>query len=228
MIKIRVFRAIDDIESCRKYVEGHIRVLKVYGITMITSAKTEWFHDPNTYVIIAESEDKKILGGARLQIAKGTYELPIEKAVKDLDKKITETVREHAKYGTGEICGLWNSREVAGMGIGSIFLTRVGIAIADFLNLTTLFALCAPVTVANALKAGFIVKTSIGNNGTLYYPKDDLIATIVVLKDVPLLSSANPEEREQVFSLRQDPLQTIIRDSPKGEVKIEFDLVIHS
>jgi hypothetical protein len=226
MIKIRVFRAIDDIESCLKYVEGHIRVLKVFGITMITSAKTEWFYNPNTYVIIAESEDKKVLGGARLQIAKGEYQLPIETAVTELDGKITEIIRDHAKFGTGEICGLWNSREVAGMGIGSIFLTRVGVAIADFLNLTSLFALCAPATVPNALKAGFVIETSIGNNGTLYYPKDDLIATVVLLKDVPLLSLANYEEKESIFSLRKNPRQTTIKYSPKGEIKIEFDLII--
>ncbi len=226
MIKFRVFRAIDSMESCQRYVEGHMKVLKIFGITMITSANIEWFLDPNTYVIIVESEDKKVLGGARLQIAHRETDLPIESAVSHLDSRMTELIHHHIPEGTGEICGLWNSREVAGMGVGSIFLTRVGVAIADFLNLKTLFALCAPVTVSNAIKAGFEVETSIGNNGTLYYPKDDLLATVVILRDVKNLPTADPMEKEKIFSMRQNPHQIVIENTPKGEVEIEFNLSI--
>ena len=157
MIKIRVFRAIDDIESCQKYLEGHVRVLKIFGITMITSANIEWFYDPNTYVIIAESEDGvKVYGGARIQIANSTFPLPIETAVEEFDSSIHELVNRLAENGgTGELCGLWNSREVAGYGLGSIYLGRVGVAIAKFLNLNSLFALCAPSTVKNCMQVGF-------------------------------------------------------------------------
>jgi len=228
MIKIKVFKATDNLESCQRFVEGHMRVLKVFGITMITSANIEWFLDPNTYVILVESEDEKVLGGARVQIAKGDYKLPIETAVNSLDKNITNLIQGYTKSGAGEICGLWNSREVAGMGIGSIFLTRVGVAIADFLNLQTLFALCSQVTVPNALKAGFIIEKSIGNNGTLYYPKDDLLATVVILKDVSRLSSAEPSEKEKIFNLRKNPQQKIVESSTRGEIEIEYNLDIRT
>ncbi|WP_299247669.1 hypothetical protein [uncultured Cytophaga sp.] len=228
MIKIRVFRAIDDIESCQKYLEGHVRVLKIFGITMITSANIEWFYDPNTYVIIAESEDGvKVYGGARIQIANSTFPLPIETAVEEFDSSIHELVNRLAENGgTGELCGLWNSREVAGYGLGSIYLGRVGVAIAKFLNLNSLFALCAPSTVKNCMQVGFKVETSLGNEGLFYYPKEDLLATAVILKDVVQLSSADPFERECIFDLRLNPRQTTIQDSAKGEMKIEFDLVI--
>lgn len=230
MIKIRVFRAIDDLESCQKYVEGHIRVLKVYGITMITSAKTEWFYNPNTYVIIAESEDgEKVYGGARIQIANSDFPLPIETAVEELDSSIHELVNSLSNNGgTGELCGLWNSREVAGYGLGSIYLGRVGVAIAQALNLNSLFALCAPATVKNCIRVGFKIATNLGNEGLFYYPKDDLLATAVLLNDIKQLSTADPFERECIFDLRLNPRQTTIQDFSKGELKIEFDLVIPS
>jgi hypothetical protein len=230
MIKIRVFRAIDDLESCQRYVEGHIKVLKVYGITMITSAKTEWFYDPNTFVIIAESENgEKVFGGARIQIANNSLPLPIETAVHEIDSSIHELVDELSHHGgTGELCGLWNSREVAGYGLGSIYLGRVGVAVAKFLNLSSLFALCAPATVKNCMRVGFKVETSLGNDGLFYYPKDDLLATAVLLSDVAELSSADSFERECIFDLRLNPRQTMIQDFSKGEIKIEFDLVIPS
>jgi hypothetical protein len=228
MIKIRVFRAIDDIESCQRYVEGHIRVLKVYGITMITSAKTEWFYDPNTYVIIAESEDgEKVFGGARIQIANTNFPLPIETAVQELDGSIHELVNRLSKNGgTGELCGLWNSREVAGYGLGSIYLGRVGVAIATSLNLSSLFALCAPATVKNCIQVGFKVETSLGNDGLFYYPKDDLLATAVLLNDTVQLSSADPYERECIFDLRSNPIQTKIEQGIKKPFTLIYQLKI--
>lgn len=224
---IKAFRAIDNLADCQKYVEGHMKVLKIFGITMITSANIEWFMDPYTYVILVQSEDgQKIYGGARIQVASEKRPLPIEKAVIDLDNTITKFVEEYAKSGTGELCGLWNSREVAGLGVGSIFLTRVGVAIATQLKLNSLFALCAPVTVAVGKKAGFDIETTLGNNGTFYYPKEDLLATAVMIKDIEELANAEDYERERIFDLRKNPQQIANEKGPRGEVVIKYDLVI--
>src|SRR4051812_21999669 len=108
-LSIKAFRAMDDIETCQKYVEGHSKVLKIYGITMITSAKVAWFEGPDTYVILVESEDaEKIYGGARIQVAGGKFSLPIEDALTKFDGNIHQYVRELTPAGTGELCGLWN------------------------------------------------------------------------------------------------------------------------
>ncbi len=223
MIRIRVFRAIDDIEACQKYIEGHVRVLKVYGITMITSAKTDWFTNPNVYVISAESEDgSKIYGGARIQIADETFPLPIETALIEKDQLIHSLVKDLAPRGTAELCGLWNSREVAGYGLGSNYLVRVGVAIASFLKLETLFALCAPVTVSNSERVGFIVEKRLGDNGLFFYPKEDLVATAVLLCDVNELSTADPTERQRIFDLRNNPVQTTIERGIKATTTFEL------
>src|SRR6516225_9828387 len=128
MIRIRAFRAIDEKDTCEKFVEGHMKILKVFEITMITSANISWVTDPYTYVIVAESmETGKVLGGARIQIAGGKLQLPLERAIHDLDNRIHDYIKQYIPDGTGELCGLWNSREIAGLGIGSMHLTRTAV-----------------------------------------------------------------------------------------------------
>jgi hypothetical protein len=227
-LSIRVFRAPDDKESCQKYFDGHSRVLKIYGITMITSAKVMWFDDPDTYVILVESENgEKQFGGARIQVAGGTYRLPIEDALTRFDPYIHDYVKHLMPAGTGELCGLWNSREVAGLGIASIYLGRVGVALAQQLKLTTLYALCAPATVKNCLHVGFLVDERLGNQGTFYYPKEGLVATAVLLNDVGPLSTANHEEREKILDLRNNPIQKKIEKSPRDStLEIDYNLLV--
>lgn len=225
-LSIRVFRASDDKESCQKFYDGHSRVLRIYGITMITSAKAAWFDDPDTYVVLVESENgEKQYGGARIQVANGTYPLPIEDALTKFDNRIHSYVKDLSQAGTGELCGLWNSREVAGLGIGSIYLGRVGVALANTLKLQTLYALCAPATVKNCLRVGFLVDERLGNEGTFYYPKEGLVATAVLLNDVPTLSTADPEERQKIMELRDNPNQKKIEMSPRDSMlEIDYDL----
>lgn len=233
MIKITAFRAIDNFEDCQKYIIGHKRVLEIFGITQITSADTGWLSNPFVYIILVESTDsKKVLGGARIHVVKQEYSvsieaLPIETAVSELDLSIHQLVKDHSIKGTGELCGLWNSREVAGMGIGSIFLGRVGVALVEQLQLNSLFALCAPATVQNCLRIGFSVAKNIGNNGTFYYPKDDLVATAVILNDPLTLSLADSNERNSIFNLRANPQQKKLEIIRKGELEIEYDIQIN-
>ena len=145
MISIRAFRAIDDLEACQKFVIGHRHVLENIGVKKVTSSKDEWMYNPGAFVIIVESLDgEKVYGGARVEVAGGSVKLPIEEATGYLDTRIYDVVKEYTPAGTGEICGLWNSREVAGMGIGSVFLTRACVTISTQIRLSTLFALCAP------------------------------------------------------------------------------------
>jgi len=227
MIVIRVFRAVDELETCRKFVEGHMKILKVYGITMITSANTEWFDDPDTFVIIAEEQETgKVLGGARVQRAGGVYPLPIEKAVTEIDDRIHQVVKEYSIDGTGELCGLWNSREIAGMGIGSVYLTRVAVSIAPQIKIKSLFALCAAYTVSMAQNAGFVITTFLGNNGTFYYPKEDLTATGMYNPDTTRLEFASEDEKREIISLRKTPYQISKQIGRRGEYDLCFDLEI--
>ena len=230
-LRIRAFRATDDIETCKKFIAGHRKVLTIYGIENISSNTDNWIYNPAVFVVVVESLDgERLFGGARVQAVDGLNPLPIEKATSLLDPKICDIVRYHSQFGTGELCGLWNSKEVAGLGIGSLFPARASVVIAEQLGLTTMFSLCAPSTVRFNQWIGSTLLDSIGNRGTFYYPKLDLVATAVFLKDAVSLEKAHPREREKMLFLRENLQCIIMEKSPfkNVHVKIHYDLKIFS
>jgi len=226
MIHIRTFMAPDEPEACAKFIVGHKRLLELYGITQITSNRQDWVDDPRTVVILVEDQDTKfVYGGARIQIKSDQYELPISNAIGKYDPKVYDMINEdEERGGTCELCGLWNSREVAGMGIGSHVLARVGSVLAAKLPIVSLFVLCAPVTVRMGRRVGCQIETTLGNNGLFYYPKDDLVATAMRLRDPQDLSHADESETIKILSLRNNPNQIIEERGPKGVYQLEYNL----
>lgn len=227
VVRLRAFRAVDDPKACDLFLEGHEHVLTSIGVTKVTSSKNEWTTNPAAFVLIVESLDKKkVYGGARVHVSGGSEPLPIEQATGRLDKSIYPLVWKYAQYGTGEICGLWNSREIAGYGIGSIFLTRAAVAISTQIGLQSLFALCAPYTVKMAELVGYEIETSIGNEGTFYYPKLDLLATTMLLKDVDPLSKASEDDRSAIFKLRENLNLVRVEELRRKQIEIHYEIEI--
>ena len=223
-VRIRAFRAIDEPETCRLFVEGHAEVLSSIGIKKVTSSKHEWTVNPAVFVIVVEDlNGERVFGGARVHVAGGTEHLPIEQAITKLDPSIHALVWQYAQNGSGEICGLWNSKELAGYGLGIPILIRSGIAIASQLGIKTLFALCAPYTVQPVVNCGMELVDVVGNKGTFYYPKLDLIATAMVLNDLFAMSKANEDARNEVFKMRADPDGFKLTETKK-EIDINFSL----
>lgn len=230
MVKIRAFRAIDQPILCEKFIEGHRRILNAIGVKRVTSSSEAWASNSSSFVILVESDDeKKVLGGARVQAADGKTPLPLEDAAGFMDEKVYDLVKYYTQGGTGEVCGLWNSMEVSGMGIGSIFLIRAALALTDQIGLETMFALCSPYTTRIAGNYGFLLEDSVGNAGTFYYPKIDLLATIVMQKDNKKLPNASALEKERIFDLRKKPIQITGELARKEQiVTIDYNLVINS
>lgn len=227
MIRIKLFKAVDDLESCQKFLAGHRHVLENIGIMKVTSSTDTWMYNPNVYVLtVFDTENGRVLGGARVHVATAESRLPMEEATKTLDPTVPSIIDEYIAAGTGEICGLWNSREVAGMGIGAVFLTRAAVVASVQIGLNSLFALCAPYTVQMAKDVGYEIESVVGKNGTFYYPKLDLVATFMVLKDVQVLSKASPSEYQAIQELVQTPNIERVEKHRKREVHIHYDLVI--
>lgn len=227
VIKIRVFRAADEPETSHRFVEGHRKVLEAYGVTKVTSAKEDWVSDRNTYVIIAESGDgERILGGTRVQVRTANLKMPMEDAIAKVDSNIYSYVDAIGDNNVAEFCGLFNSKEVAGYGIGSMFLGRVAIAISTQVGIQHLMGLCSPATLRNSFRVGFEILRDLGLNGKFYYPKEGLIATSLILTDLINLPAANAEEREKIFDLRKSPVDTVIETGPKGDLEIIYETKI--
>ncbi|OYU96223.1 MAG: hypothetical protein CFE21_07380 [Bacteroidetes bacterium B1(2017)] len=227
MIKIRAFKVTEDHSACLRYIKGHHLVLESYGVTKVTSLNADWIDDPYTYAIIVESEDgKKVYGGGRIQIKSQQLRMPMEDAIAILDDRIYEYANNLGVYNVAEFCGLWNSKEAAGYGIGSIYMGRVGVAISNQLNFQHLTALCSPGTLRNCLKVGFKVIRELGNNGTFYYPKEDLTATALLINDLTNLPAADPIERDAIYKIRENLNGVSIEKGPKGEMEFIYELNI--
>ncbi|MES2006341.1 MAG: hypothetical protein V4450_17620 [Bacteroidota bacterium] len=230
-IRIRAFRAVDDPQTCQHFIDGHRIVLEHHGIRKVTSSNDEWSKNPAVFVIVVENMDgSKLFGGARVHAANGIVPLPIEEATGYMDEKIYEIVADCAQNGTGELCGLWNSKEVAGLGVGSLFPSIAAVVIAEQIGLTTMFSLCSPATVRFNQWIGSNVLKTVGNEGTFYYPKLDLLATAVFLPDAISLSHAHPREREKMLLLRKNLKSESTERSPfkNISVKVHYDLQIAS
>lgn len=226
-VRLRAFRAVDDPTSCELFVQGHERVLTSIGVTKVTSSNDAWTRNPGSFVLIVESLDRsKVYGGARVHVAGGSEALPLEQATLAMDPSVRTVIARAARRGTGEICGLWNSREIAGYGIGSIFLFRAAMAICPQIGLESLFGLCAPYTVKMALNAGFSILETIGNNGTFYYPKLDLLATAVYNNDLYEMRDSAEEDREAILKLRSHLKIVLQEELRKKQMTIHYDLVI--
>ncbi len=229
MIRVRAFKAPEDPEACEKFVAGHRKILEIYyGIIKITSDNNEWIHDPHCIVIVAEdSETHTIYGGARLQVVSKEYSLPIEAALTKYDPRIREVVQyEFKNGGTSEVCGLWNSKEVAGMGIGSYILSLVAVAISYQIDIKSIFVLCAPSTVRVSRAMGTQIVTSLGNNGTFYYPKDNFIATVMRLNDIHDLQYADKKVAEKILFLKDNTNCVYEEKGPKGSFQVEYNIKI--
>jgi hypothetical protein len=228
-VRLRAFRAIDEPDTCARFIEGHTHVLTSIGVTKVSYSKNEWTKNPGAFVMVVESMDgKKVYGGARVHVAGGSEPLPIEMATGAMDPGIFDLVYSFAQNGTGELCGLWNSREIAGYGIGSIFLIRTTVAIAYQIGIQSLFALCAPYTITPGQAVGMELENSIGINGTFYYPKLDLVATTMLLKDVPVLSKAHEEDKLAIFEIRENLNVTRNEILRKKEITIHYQIQIQN
>lgn len=225
VVRLRAFRAIDDPKTCERFIAGHEHVLTAIGVKKVTSSKNDWMYNPAAFVLIVESLDgENVYGGARIHVSGGSQPLPIEEATGNMDPKIFDLVWDYAQDGTAEGCGLWNSREIAGYGIGSIFLTRAAIAIAPQIGIKSMFALCAPYTINLTKCVGYRQETSVGNNGTFYYPKLDLLATTMILDDVETLTLASDEDKNAILDLRNNQNRARIEVLRSKEIEIQYQL----
>lgn len=230
-IRIRAFRAPDDIETCKKFIVGHRRVLEIYGISNITTNTEDWMFSRAVFVVVVETMDgEKLYGGARVQVADGITPLPIETATSKMDPRICDIVTDYARFGTAELSGLWNSKEVAGYGIGSFFPIRASLVILEQIGLESLFFLCSPLTVRFNKWVGSRVLTELGNMGTFYYPKLDLLATAAVLENAIELPIAHPREQARIKMMRQNLHLVNDEKSPfkNVDIKVHYDLEIPS
>ena len=117
-VVLKILRASEDVVLCQAMVEGHKRVLHAYGIKNISSFNTDWIGRDDVILIVAMSADgNKILAGTRLQTGDKPEDFPLYQAVGHMDEGLKPWLSTLLKDGTMELNGMWNSIELAGMGL---------------------------------------------------------------------------------------------------------------
>lgn len=225
---IRIFKALTEPHSCLAYMKGHQQVLKAFGIQMITSNNNKWVNNPGMYVIVAESLDNgEMMAGIRIQLARGNQRLPIEIATGEVDSRVYDLVKIYDDQGlTGEITALWNARKHKGIGFSKLLIAASS-SVLNQLKMTSILGLCDTRNLQTmTMNGGYCIESSIGNGGYFYYPKQNLIAWAIILKDPDVINLASPEIQDLIFDLRKRPIQNKIFKVEGDTLEIDFKLKI--
>ena len=234
MFQIYAFKAIDMPDACQEFIQGHAEVLTSHGITKLTSLDYSWLNDPNVYVIaVKDMLSSEMVAGGRIHLTDLQLRtaLPLEKALASFGDDVSLCIDQNLEI-TGkkaaETCALWSAKKASGRGLGSLvcraMVVRSGVVLANQLGIGTLLTLSAPWTVKLSQNLGYRVETSVGNKGTYPYPKPDLLATIQKISDIDALAYASEISRQDIYSLRRNPVQEKLETYRSGQFKISYNL----
>ena len=230
--EVRVFRADRHPDMCHELVDGHQAVLKAYGIKQLTTFNRDWIGNPQIIVIAAvglgsgiDGRVERVLGGARMHGAKQVSELPLMQAVGGQDPRLSEHMKPYVEEGAFELGGMWNSIELAGMGVEATFLIQAAMATLTMVGGRHLFALTSPLTRRMQRPLAFYTEEGIGEDGFFTYPTPKLRATIARYTFPDQLSAVEDRVRTLLEGIWQDPEgMSHSVHGPKGELKLRFSL----
>lgn len=225
--RIKGFHASENMTDSIKFAEGHQKVLADHGFSHISSNNYDWVNDSGTYVLIAESLDcTEILGGVRIQIKTAPKLLELEKALIHKDAYLTDFIKNLEPLGLGEVCGLWNSKAVAGFRI-SYILVQAALSIMPKLGIKVAIAFLAKYTLYIAENLGFSLVTDLGENGIFYYPNEYFVAGVYLQNNLLDLSNIDVSQRENMIELRKVLKLTRMETTNWNKTfKIHYDFMV--
>lgn len=232
--EVRVFRADQYPELCHSLVDGHQAVLQAYGIKKLTTFNRDWIGNPRVIVVAAVARgqgvdglQERVLGGARMHGANVVSELPLLKAVGDQDPNLGKHMQQYVDEGAYELGGMWNSIELAGMGVEATFLIQAAMAALSMVGGRHLFALTSPVTRRMQGPLAFFTDYEVGDEGYFTYPTDRLRATIARYTFPENVSHVDSKVRELLEGIWQDP-EAMMHEvrGPKGQLQLKFRIEV--
>ena len=219
-------RASQDERLCKKLLQGHKRVLEAYGIKNLSSFRTDWFRRDDVLVIAVLTPDgERVLAGARLQPGFLANDFPLHQAVGHMDPNVGAFLDDIIPDTAYELNALWNSIELAGMGLGSEFLIQVSMAALPLLEAKHLVALTSPVTRRWREKHGWRLRRELGADGYFVYPKESLRATVEHFVHPDYETYSDPNVQALMSSIRERPEDVTTHvHGPKGQLTIRLNL----
>lgn len=224
---VSIFRADAQEELCHLLVDGHEQVLRAYGIKNLTSFNRDWIGKSDVMVIAVTDENDRVLGGARMLTGGRTEDLPLYAAVGDQDLDLASGLQTYMDEGAYELGGLWNSIELAGMGVDATFLIKAAMAAMPLLDARHLFALTSPVTRRMQAPLGFHSMPEFGIEGFFTYPTERLKASIARFTFPDQVKDADDEVQDLLRLIWEDPLEASVEvTGPKGLMVVSFNIQV--
>lgn len=225
-IKIVAFRAVEHYPRCLDYIRGHRKVLEAHGFSHFLSNEESWMFNPDTIVaMVYEPESGLALGGARFERRTKDNLLSFERVLMKNEPRLVKHINGRVKGGTGEICGLWNAKEVAGWNTSILLVRSVIIAMWEQ-NMSSIFAFNARYTNRIPIRLGFRRLTIIGDNGYVPYPDDRFQAAIWRFEKRKGLNLAHEYERKVMKKLINNLQQEITEGDVYNNLKVQYDLKV--
>ncbi len=223
---LKAFRATDNKVASNAFFEGHLAVLLDYGIINLNTSRPSWLADPNVWVINVYDKDDIVVGGLRVHRYLGGRDLPLIDALIEVEPKIVETFESTLPKGTAEVCGLWSSKRVFGKGLSPVACMS-SVAIVKQLGLDNFFCFSAPYTEKMISANGCIPVLSLGNEGRFNYPTPEFVSVVLYNPSISELAHASSYNANRIRSLIEQPNQYYMEPSPRGAVKIRFELELN-
>lgn len=178
-VRLRIFQADADQDSCDQFLEGHRQVLKAAGITRLTSLDSAWVGSPDqTVFMLLDADGDRVLSGMRLMRRSPDNRLPMERAVSGAHPEVSRLIEDHLEEGCGEFCALWSHREAAVAGIGMVPMACAGLGVMSFLDVRHGFAFMGRNMNAMQRSLGFDILKNVGVAGAFDYPAPPIISEI--------------------------------------------------
>lgn len=220
-ITIRAFRAVDEPGTCREFLRGHSKVLEDFGIQNVTTNNPLWCSDPDTYVLVAITREHGMIGGIRLEVSKPGRTLPMQDALKKFEPGIAMRLAGLGKRGMAEVCGLWVSNQMVGMGLPGL-LALSAVSMANQIGMSSLVCLVAHYTLRQAVRSGFTPIADIGDQGKFPYPIPSITAFAMFVPDAITLGTAPTVQREALMSLRLRPIQERVEELAGRRMQVRY------
>jgi hypothetical protein len=206
-VKLKLVRVTECPETVERYIKGHEELLRNNGIEL-SGDYHYWSELESVSLLVVENMDESVcFGGARIHEWDKVNLLPIQSFLQSLDSNVNNVINTLGNNGgVLEIAGLWNSRQVAGWGLGSEHLIRTSIASTIYFDCKSVITFCSPFVSRFAEDFGFEPLKQVGNEGSFPFPDERWISTVNFLEDKLNLPLAKNEEREHIKLLREKRL----------------------
>ncbi len=223
---IKAFRATENKVASKQFVKAHTEELKKIGVTKVASCTPEWINDPNVIVFcLMDVQTNRPVAGMKIDIWNETKTLPIIRSLAGVSSDILGIVRDHSYEGIAEICGLWVSDQVNGLGISKI-LIRAAISVFPSLGIKKSIAFASQYTIKTISCMGFEIFSEIGDNGKFLYPTKDFESYVALLHDAKNVGGSEQREQKLILGLQKNPQLMRLENEKEKSILIQYDLTI--